>query len=61
MKECTIIVQKVYETKRSRTITGHSVKLSEEALAELCTLVSGYFFSFKNSSLRRLCEALKDL
>ena len=60
MKECTIIVQKVYETKRSRTITGHSVKLSEEALAELCTLVLEHVYSVDNSSLHRLCEALRE-
>lgn len=59
MKECTIIVKKVYETRRTRTVTERTVTLSEEALAELCTLVLEHFYSVDKSSLSLLCEALK--
>lgn len=61
MKECTIVVKKVYETKRTRTVTERSVILSEDALAELCTLVIEHVYSVDNSSLHLLCEALREL
>lgn len=61
MKECTIIVKKVYETRRTRTVTEHAVMLSEEALAELCTLVLEHVYSVDNSSLHLLCEALREV
>ena len=61
MKECTIIVKKVYETRRTRTVTEYTVTLSEEALAELCTLVLEHINSVDNSSLHPLCEALREV
>lgn len=61
MKECTIIVKKVYETRKTRTVTEHTVMLSEEALAELCALVLEHVYSVDNSSLHPLCEALREV
>lgn len=60
MKECTIVVKKVYETKKTRTVTERSVLLNEDSLAELCSLVRVYVYSVDNSSLHLLCEALRE-
>ena len=57
MKECIIIVKKVYETKKSKTITERTITLSDDALAELCTLVLEHVYSVDKSSLNLLCEA----
>ena len=61
MKECVITVKKVYETKVSRTITERSVMLSEDALAELCTLVLEHAYGCDDSLLYPLCEALREV
>lgn len=61
MKECTIVVKKVYETKKTRTVTERSVLLNEDSLAELCTLVLEHVYSVDNSSLNLLCEALREV
>ena len=61
MIECTIVVKKVYETKRTRTVTERTVILSEEALAELCTLVCEHVYSVDDSSLHPLFEALREV
>lgn len=61
MKECVITVKKVYETKRSKTVTEHSVMLSEEALAELCVLVLEHVYGCDESSLHPLYEALREV
>lgn len=58
MKECTIIVKKVYRAKKSRIITKHSVKLSEEALISLSLLVSECVYCNGDLSLRELFDAL---
>lgn len=58
MKECIIVVKKVYKTKKTST---RAVLLSEEALAELCTLVIERVYSDNNTSLHSLCEALKEV
>lgn len=61
MKECTIVVKKVYETKKTKTVTERSVLLNEDSLAELCTLVIEHVYSVDNSSLHLLCEALREV
>jgi len=61
MKECTIIVKKVYETKKSRTFTERSVNLSEEALFELCVLLCEHVYTEGETALSELCEALKEV
>lgn len=60
MKECTIIVKKVYETKKTRTITEKEVTLSEEALISLLLLVSECVYCNGDLSLRELFNALWD-
>lgn len=59
MRECTIVVKIVYETKKTRTVTERSVLLNEDSLAELCTIVLEHVNSVDNSSLHLLCEALR--
>lgn len=61
MKECVITVKKVYETKKTKTVTEWSVVLNEDSLAELCTLVLEHVYSVDNSSLHLLCEALREV
>lgn len=61
MKECVITVKKVYETKKSRTITERSVVLSEEALAELCVLVIEHAYGWEDTLLLPVCEALREV
>lgn len=61
MKECTIIVKKVYESKRTRTVTEQSVILSEEALTELYRLICEHVYSVDDSSLHPLFEALREV
>lgn len=61
MKECTIVVKKVYETKKTRTVTERTVILSETALAELCVLVCEEIYSNEGSSLHLLFEALREV
>lgn len=61
MKECTIIVKKVYETKKTRTVTERTVILSEDALTELCQLVCTQFYTGKETHLSLLYEALKGI
>ena len=58
MKECTIIVKKVYETKKSRTVTEKTIELSKEALADLALLVSKRVYWDKELPLRDLLYAL---
>lgn len=60
MKECTIVVKKVYETKRSRTITEKEITLSVEALIDLSMLVSKRVFWDGESSLKDLFYALQE-
>lgn len=57
MKECTIIVKKVYETKKTRTVTERTVTLSKEALEELSKLVLEHVCSVDGSSINLLVEA----
>ena len=57
MKECTIVVKKVYETKMTKTVTERTVTLSKEALEELSTLVLEHVCSVDRSSLNLLVEA----
>lgn len=61
MKECTIIVKKVYETKRTRTVTERSVCLSENALAELCTIVLEHVYNGNESLLYPFLESIKEV
>lgn len=61
MKECTVIVKKVYETKRSRTVTERTVTLSKEALEELDRLILEYACSVEWSSLNLLFKAFTDI
>lgn len=61
MKECTIVVKKVYETKKTRTVTERTVVLSETAFAELCVLVREEIYSNDKSSLHWLFEALREV
>lgn len=58
MKECTIIVKKVYETKKTRTTTERKVVISEEALISLSLLVSECVYCNGDKSLRELFNAL---
>ena len=58
MKECTIIVKKVYETKERRTVTEKTIELSKEALADLALLVSKRVYWDKELPLRDLLYAL---
>lgn len=61
MKECIIVVKKVYETKRTRTVTERTVILSEDALAELCALVLDHVYNVDDSSLHLISEALREV
>lgn len=61
MKECVITVKKVYETKRSRTVTERSVVLGEEELSELCVLVCEHVYSTEGTLLHPLFEALREV
>lgn len=61
MKECKIIVKKVYETKKTRTTTERTVCLSESALAELCTLVLEHVYSGEESLLYPFLESIKEV
>lgn len=61
MKECTIIVKKVYETKRTRTVTERTVRLSENALAELCSIVSERVYSGEESLLHPFLESIREV
>lgn len=58
MKECRIIIKKVYETKKSRTITEREIVLSKEALIALSMVISKSVFWDKVISLRDLHYAL---
>ena len=58
MKECTIVVKKVYETKKSRTVTEKTVEISKEALEDLALLVSKRVYWDKELPLRDLLYAL---
>lgn len=61
MKECTIIVKKVYETKRTRTVTERTVCLSENALAELCTLVLEHVYNGEESLLHPFLVSIREV
>lgn len=61
MKKCTIVVTKIYETKKTRTMTERTITLSKDALSELCTIVLKHVNSVDNSSLNLLCEAFTGL
>lgn len=61
MKECTIIVKKVYENKKTRTVTEKTIILSEEALNRLCVYVSCYMNNTSEPSLRQLLNAIKEV
>lgn len=54
-------MKKVYETKRSRTVTERSVVLNEEALSELRACVSYYLGGVDDSCLHLFYEALKEV
>ena len=58
MKECTIIVKKVYETKERRTVTEKTIELSKEALIDLALSVSKRVYWDKELPLRDLLYAL---
>lgn len=61
MKECMIIVMKVYETKRNGTVTEKTVRLSENALAELCSIVLERVCSSEESLLYPFLESIREV